>query len=106
MKDYRVAYRKEVYNTALFVRLNQRINQEEVPVSVQRQISLVLHDLTDIHNVLAVLNIVINFLVSLSWSPEELFNTFVHDTLKMPAESSLVSGRAQQFCRLKHVTSL
>ena len=55
---------------------------------------------------LAVLTIVINFLVSLSWSPEELLNTFVHDTLKMPAESSLVSARAQQFCRLKHVKSL
>jgi hypothetical protein len=106
MKDCRIAFRKDVYNSSLFVRLQQRIRQEELPLSLQRQITSDFHDLTDVYSVLAVLDIAIGFIVSAGGSSDTMLHKYIHETLKMPAESGIVSTRAQQHCRLKHVRSL
>ena len=65
-----------------------------------------LHDLTDVYGVLALLDIVIGFLSSSGGSSETLLDHYVHTTIGMPNESSLVSPKIQQFCQLKHVLAL
>ena len=80
--------------------------QEELTLVVQRQITFEFHHLTDVCSVLAVLDVVIGFIVSAGGSSDMLLHKYIHDTLKMPQETGLVSIRAQQQCRLKHVFSL
>ena len=80
--------------------------QEELTLVVQRQITSEFHDLTDVCSVLAVLDIVIGFIVSAGGSSDTLLHKYIHNTLKMLQEAGLVSIRAQQHCRLKHVVSL
>lgn len=70
---------------------------------VKKHILSELRDLTDVYNVLSLLDIVIGFVVSTGGCPEMLIHSYMHDALKLPAESSLVSPKAQQHCKLKHI---
>ena len=80
--------------------------QEDLPLPFQRQIISDFCHLTEVHSVLAVVDIVIGFIVSAGGSSDTLIHEYIHETLKMPPESGLVSIRAKQQCRLKHVVSL
>jgi hypothetical protein len=106
MKDYRIAFRKNVCDRSAFVRLKERIPQEQLPLQLQRQIVSEFHDLTDVCSVLDVLDIVIRLILSADGSPDTLLYDYIVETLEMHPESGLVSVQAQQSCRLKHVVSL
>jgi hypothetical protein len=106
MQVYRLAYRKDVHTVALFERTRQRVPQESLSAPVQRQIVSELIHLTDLYSVLSVLDIVIGFLSSSGGSSEDFLDQYVHSTLSMPSESSLVSSKIQQYCQLKHVIAL
>ena len=116
-----------MYNSSTFLRLKERIPQVyivyildiiastcivynciqvELASLIQRQIASEFHDLPDLYSVLAVLDIVIGFIVSTGGSPETFLEKYIHETLKMPSESGLVSRRAERHCCLKHVISL
>ncbi|XP_062507501.1 E3 ubiquitin-protein ligase rnf213-alpha-like isoform X2 [Corticium candelabrum] len=101
-----VSYRKDVYNMALFARLTQRVTQEDLDASAERQIVAEMRDLRDIYSVLALLDIVIGFLASSGGEEDMTLDHYVHETLRMPRASSLISNKARQVCQLKHVRAL
>ena len=65
-----------------------------------------LHDLTDVFSVLYVLDVLIGFAVSIGGERDTMMHEYLHDSLKMPKDRGLVSPKAQQSCRLKHILSL
>ena len=55
---------------------------------------------------LSVLDVLLGFIVSTGGDKEKLIHDYLHSTLRMPEDQGLVSPKARQHCRLKHVLSL
>ncbi|XP_065845272.1 E3 ubiquitin-protein ligase rnf213-alpha-like isoform X2 [Oscarella lobularis] len=96
----------DLYTTALFVKIRHKVPQANLAPAVSRQIASELPNLTDIYSVLSVLDVLLGFIVSTGGDKEKLIHDYLHSTLRMPEDQGLVSPKARQHCRLKHVLSL
>ncbi|XP_061195824.1 E3 ubiquitin-protein ligase rnf213-alpha-like [Saccostrea echinata] len=86
-----------------FATLSARINQKPLDSMLQRQIIADFADLPDIYEAIENIDTVVNFLLSVSCSGDDLLSEFMEDILQM---SSLLSQKASVSCRLHHVQSL
>ncbi|XP_062570768.1 E3 ubiquitin-protein ligase rnf213-alpha-like isoform X2 [Saccostrea cucullata] len=86
-----------------FATLNARINQKPLDKMLQRQIITDFTDLPDIYEAIENIDTVVNFLLSVNCSGDDLLSEFMENILQM---SSLLSQKASVSCRLHHVQSL
>ena len=70
------------------------------------QIVSELRNLTDIYSVFSVIDVLVGFAVSVGADGERLICDYIHSTLQMSEDRDLVSPKANQLCRMKHILSL
>ncbi|VDI64880.1 Hypothetical predicted protein, partial [Mytilus galloprovincialis] len=101
-----VVYRSETTNAVVFIQLRDRIKQEKISAPVLSQIKKDLNQkpFPELCDTMDKLDIAISFLKSVGSDPESPLSDFMVNILKI--DDSLVSQKAQQFCKCKHIQSL
>ncbi|CAC5380698.1 RNF213 [Mytilus coruscus] len=101
-----VVYRSETTNAVVFIQLRDRIKQEKISAPVLSQIQKDLNQkpFPELCDTMDKLDIAISFLKSVGSDPESPLSDFMVNILKI--DDSLVSQKAQQSCKCKHIQSL
>ncbi|VDH89970.1 Hypothetical predicted protein [Mytilus galloprovincialis] len=101
-----VVYRSETTNAVVFIHLRDRIKQERISASLLSQIQtdLIQKTFPEVCDSIDKLDIAISFMKSVGCDPESPLSDFMINILKI--DESLVSQKAQQSCKCKHIQCL
>ncbi|XP_052808691.1 E3 ubiquitin-protein ligase rnf213-alpha-like isoform X2 [Mya arenaria] len=99
-----MVYRTEFTNAAVFEKLEEKIPQQTLGLTVKTQISEEIKRLPDLCRFLDDLDIAISFLKTAGGQQSDSLNTFMVKTLQM--EHAMISQKARQSCEFQHARSL